>query len=111
MKLIEKYPETSEQFLIEKNNGIYLDDISIGSMKKLWWKCDKGVDHIWLASSNQRTSGGKLRGCPVCTGKLVVASNSLKTKFPKISLEWNYLKNINITPESITPFSNKNPTP
>jgi len=107
MKLVEKFPITKIEFVSERNENISIDDIGVGSTKKIWWKCDKGEDHIWLASPNQRTSGGKLRGCPVCAGKLVVASNSLETNYPEISEEWNYSKNIGITPIEITPGSNK----
>jgi len=107
MKLIEKYPETKKQFIKEKNQGISLDKVGNGSRKIIWWKCEKGDDHVWHASPNQRTSGGTIRGCPVCAGKLVVSSNSLKTNFPKISEEWNYEKNGDLAPSKITPGSNK----
>lgn len=107
MKLIKKYPKVKKQFIKERNQGISLYAIGIGSREKIWWKCEKGDDHIWLASPNQRTSGGNLRGCPACAGKLVVSSNSLETKSPKITKEWNYEKNGDLAPSKITSGSNK----
>lgn len=107
MKLSEKYPEIKPQFLSHKNKGVLLDEISIGSTKAIWWKCGKGDDHIWSASPNQRTSGGKLRGCPVCAGKKVVKSNSLEENYSEIAKEWNYSKNASLKPSEITSGSNK----
>lgn len=107
MKLIEKYPETLKQFISKKNEGVRIEEIGIGSTIPIWWKCEKGEDHIWEASPNQRTSGHKLRGCPVCTGKKVVKSNSLAYCFPLIANEWNYNKNNSLTPNEITSGSNK----
>ena len=34
-----------------------------GSSKKVWWKCDKGDDHVWKVSVNYRNQG---KNCPVC---------------------------------------------
>lgn len=107
MKLFKKYPEIKKQFIPEKNVGIQLEEISVGSTKPIWWKCDKGKDHIWKASPNQRTSGQNLRGCPICAGKKVVKSNSLEYCFPEIAREWNYGKNSSLMPSDITSGSNK----
>jgi len=77
MKLVKKYPITKSEFVSKRNLNISINDLGVGSRKKIWWKCDKGYDHYWLVSPNQRTCGRKLRGCPVCAGKIVVVSNSL----------------------------------
>lgn len=72
--------------------------ISIGSNKKMTWKCKKG--HIWHAVVNSRAKG---RGCPVCAGKSVLAGeNDLATTNPTLALEsqgWD--------PTSFTENSNK----
>jgi len=107
MYLKDKYPQTAKEFDSGLNRGIKFRTLTVGSRQKVFWKCPKGVDHIWQASPNQRTSGGKLRGCPVCTGKKVVKSVSLATTYPRISKEWNYRKNGLLTPENITSGSNK----
>lgn len=107
MKLLYKYPEVRSQFFAEKNEGIALNDIGVGSRTLIWWKCDRAADHIWQASPNQRTSGKKLRGCPYCAGKYVADSNSLEHIKPEIAKEWNYDRNHPLTPSKITPGSNK----
>ena len=47
----------------ERNNGLGFNpcELSYGSAKKVWWKCDKG--HEWEARPNHKSRG---RGCPVC---------------------------------------------
>lgn len=107
MNLVDKYPEVRNQFVADRNKGINVNNLGIGSTQKIWWKCNKGEDHQWFVSPNQRTSGGKLRGCPICAGKIVVTSNSLKTIYPSIADEWDYSKNNGLKPSGITPFSNK----
>ncbi|MEQ9063920.1 MAG: zinc-ribbon domain-containing protein [Vicingaceae bacterium] len=105
--LLEKYPETLIQFDPVSNKGVQLNEVGVGSRISITWKCSKAKDHIWQASPNQRTSGGKLRGCPVCAGKKVVRSNSIGYSFPTICKEWDYKKNKRITPFIITSGSNK----
>lgn len=106
MLLKEKYPTLQSEFDEELNKGINFGELTIGTRLKIWWRCPKGPDHIWLASVNQRTSGRKLSGCPICAGKHVVNSNSLATLRPDIAKEWHHEKNLPLTPYKITPGSN-----
>lgn len=56
-------------------------DISIGSNRKMFWKCHKG--HIWEANVNSRSKG---RGCPICSGKKIeFGINDLQTLDPKLA--------------------------
>ena len=48
--------------LDEFNNSIDMHEVTIGSGKKLLWKCAKG--HTWLAKILHRTQC--LSGCPMC---------------------------------------------
>ena len=45
----------------QKNENVNPTQITIGSDKKVWWKCSKG--HEWQATIASRNGG---RGCPVC---------------------------------------------
>jgi hypothetical protein len=107
LKLIKVYPEVEHEFVSALNNDLNSHELTVGSIHKVWWKCDKGLDHVWQASPNQRTSGGKLRGCPVCAGKKVVASTSLTTTHPKLLNEWDWGRNDQITPHDLTAGSNR----
>ena len=107
MLLKEKYPQLYTQFITGLNKGIDFGELTVGSMKKVWWQCEKAKDHKWQVSVNQRTHAGKLHGCPFCAGKKVAYSNSLKALYPKIVIEWDYEKNAPLTPQQITAGSNK----
>ncbi|MBO5005058.1 MAG: zinc-ribbon domain-containing protein [Clostridia bacterium] len=86
-----------------KNNGLNPDNISSGSDKKVWWICSKG--HEWETQVKNRTRG---TGCPYCSNqKVLVGYNDLLTINPKLASEWNYKRNIDITPSEFTSFSNK----
>ena len=60
-------PELLKEWDYEKNNqlGIFPENVSLGSSKKVWWKCEKG--HSWKVAINKRTIGHR---CPYCTNKI-----------------------------------------
>ena len=63
-----------------------VETVSYGSTYSAAWRCSAG--HIYRMSVNARTS--RNRGCPVCSGKLVVPGvNDLVTLRPDIAAEWN----------------------
>lgn len=83
------------------NDGLFPDQISFGSTKKVWWKCS--LDHSWQASPNNRSKG---QGCPVCAGrKIQVGYNDLKTQLPELAKEWDSTKNNGLSPEDVTAHS------
>lgn len=87
----------------KKNKGLNPEYFSKGSNKKVWWKCSKG--HEWQESLHQRTSG---TGCPYCSGKRVLKGyNDLTAKAPNLVKEWNYEKNLELSPEMFTCGSSK----
>ena len=49
-----KYPSIAQEWDYNLNKGVLPEQISFGSGKKVWWKCNKG--HKWQASVNRRTS-------------------------------------------------------
>jgi hypothetical protein len=58
--LAELHPSLAKQWHPTKNGTLTSHDISSGTGKKIWWKCDEGDDHEWIASPNNRSKG---RGC------------------------------------------------
>ncbi len=89
----------------KQNKGLNPELLSIGSDKKVWWKCKKG--HEWQATISSRTGNMKC-GCPYCAGqKVLTGENDLQTLYPNIAKEWNYEKNGDIKPSQIRPMSNK----
>lgn len=100
--LLTLYPNLAKEWDYSKNE-IKPTEVTIGSIKKIWWKCEKG--HSWRTTVNNRTS--LKTGCPFCTNRKVLAGfNDLSTTHPQIIKEWNYEKNI-LTPQEIVAMSNK----
>ena len=105
--LAETHPKVAEEWHPLKNGNLTPNDVTHGMNKKFWWKCDKGDDHVWLATVNNRANGRK---CPVCSGKKVVNSNCLSTLRPDLAKQWHPTKNGNLKPQDVTQNSNKKRT-
>ncbi len=97
----------------ELNTNIEVDNITIGSHKKVWWKCSK-CGHEWETVVKSRTIGKKT-GCPNCKIKKLSITNSLAlqgendlaTLYPKVASMWHYSKNFNLFPYMFRPNSNR----
>lgn len=90
----------------EKNEplGIRPTEISYGSSKKVWWKCEQG--HSWQSSISNRARVN--RSCPYCTHFFVsVGETDLATQRPDLLAEWDYSKNTEFTPKDVVCGSNK----
>ena len=102
--LATTHPKLIKEWHPTKNIDLTPYDVTIGSNKKVWWKCDKEDDHEWEARISERSYGS---GCPCCGGQKVVLSNCLKTKHPEIAQQWHSTKNGDLTPYDVTIGSNK----
>ena len=108
-----KFPEIAAQWNYNKNEDEPAKFHS-GSGAKVWWLCDKG--HEWETVIAQRT-GNRKEGCPQCYNEkrpslyreLAVKRNgSLSDLNPDYLSEWDYTKNIDITPNQVTVKSKLN---
>ncbi len=96
-------PALADEWNYEKNRELKPEDFTPSSSKKVWWKCGRG--HEWQAAIYSRSNGA---GCPYCSGnKTLKGYNDLKTINPSLANEWNYEKNNGLTPEDVTPGSDK----
>ena len=72
--------------------------VTAGSGKKVWWKCSKG--HSWEKAVKSQV---KYSSCPVCAGRMLVQGvNDLSVTHPSLANEWDYEKNKDLKPQSIT---------
>lgn len=79
------------------------DTVSYGSKKKVWWTCENG--HSWQTTVHVRSEGS---GCPYCAGRKVLPGfNDLETLYPDVAAQWGPSLNGALTPEMVTPGSNK----
>ena len=95
--------ELLTQWSFSENDNLNPEEVTSGSRKKVWWQCEKG--HSWQAAVSSRVKGS---GCPVCAGKTVVAGeNDLRSAHPRIAAQWASGKNGPLSPEQISPSSNR----
>ena len=97
---------TLEPLLVKqwsKKNKIKPTEVSIGSHKKVIWRCEKG--HEWEAAVKSRTINRT--GCPYCSHNKVLAGfNDLATLLPDIAAEWSD-RNYPLLPTQVTVFANR----
>ncbi len=75
------------------NDSLLPENVSMGSGKRVWWKCAKG--HSWRAAVCDRKNGTQ---CPYCSNKRVLPGyNDLETINPLLASEWNYERNAGLT--------------
>lgn len=96
-------PEIAREWHPTRNGKIKASDITCGSPKKVWWRCEKG--HEWEISVAHRAQGNN---CPICANKkILVGYNDLATTNPQIAREWHPTKNGELTPIDVVSGSNK----
>lgn len=102
--LTTQFPQLAAQWHPTKNGELLPQQVTAGSRRKVWWICEKG--HEWQATVSSRTFGG--HSCPVCAGRKVMAGeNDLASQFPELVAQWHQERNGVLTPEQVTPYSNR----
>ena len=95
--LMKRYPYLIKEWNWERNKDIDPSEVTVGSGKKFWWKCSEG--HEWEATVGDRVNG---RGCPYCANKKILRGyNDFATKHPELMEEWDFEKNVDISPFEI----------
>ena len=95
-------PKLSNEWHPAKNGNLTSKDITAGSSKKVWWRCQKG--HEWQAIVRCRVKGA---GCPFCIGLYASEEKNLRVINPKLAKELHPVKNGNLSPKDVLPKSNK----
>ncbi len=86
------------------NNERKSEDYLPGSHDKINWKCHV-CGQKWEAVLSSRVNG---RGCPYCSGnRPIKGKNDLKTMYPDVAKEWNYMLNNGLSPEDVSYGSSK----
>ena len=102
-KLLKNNKTLMNEYNYERNTDLDLDRVTIGSNEKIWWKCSLG--HEWESTVGNRSKGS---GCPYCSNhKVWVGYNDLATLNSKLASEWDYDKNGDLKPTSVTAGSHK----
>lgn len=94
--------ELMKEWDYKKNININPSSITLGSSKKVWWKCSKG--HSYIAAVYSR----KKSGCPYCSNRLLlIGYNDFATQHPDLLCDWDYEKNGDLKPQNIMSGSAK----
>jgi very-short-patch-repair endonuclease len=98
-----QHPKLAGEWNYQKNGVLLPSMVTSGSDKKTWWVCSQG--HSYQASIASRVRGN---GCPICSGnKVLKGYNDLQTVNPALSEEWDFKKNIGLSPSDVMPNSDK----
>ena len=98
------YPHLMAEWNFEKNTTITPAEVGRGSEIKVWWRCQKDPSHEWQAAIYSRAGG---KGCPICSGRIVIPTTSLRTTHPDLAAQWHTEKNESLTPNDITAGSGR----
>ncbi len=99
------FPVISEEWHPTLNEPMLPEYFLPGSNKKVWWKCAENECHEWETKIIDRCL--KKSGCPICSNKKIIQSNSLANLNPELAKEWHPFKNGKLTPNDIGIGSNK----
>lgn len=95
--------ELLDQWCYEKNGDLRPENVTSGSQKKVWWRCEYG--HEWISKPYVRA---KLRsGCPYCGGKYILPGKDLTSVYPHIARQWHPTKNGELDPACVMPGSHQ----
>ena len=93
-------PKLAKEWHPTKNGNLTPKDITAGNNKKVWWQCRK--DHEWQAIVRSRVKGA---GCPFCKGLYASKEKNLQVIDPELAKQWHPVKNGNLTPKDVLPYS------
>lgn len=101
--LLTLAPLLARQWHPTKNGRLRPDQLSCGSSRKVWWRCEQG--HEWQAEISARVAG---KGCPVCAGKKVLpGENDLESYAPDLAAQWDGELNSPLLPSQVSVSSNR----
>lgn len=86
------------------NGTLGAEDVMPMSRRQIWWRCRNNPAHVWQATAERRTAGGR---CPACSGRRATPFTSLRVKWPRLAREWLAERNGTLTPDDVVPGSNK----
>lgn len=102
---LSSYSDLVAEFDLERNHPHIPEDYTHRTNKRVWWLCS-AHGHSWETSVSTRTQGS---GCPFCGRKRLLSGfNDLETLNPTLASEWDYCKNLGVSPSEVTVSADKN---
>ena len=98
------YPQIAAEWDYAKNGALTPASVTPGSHRKVHWRCSCG--HEWETPIHRRVYNET--GCPYCAGSLPIPGKTdLAAQRPEIAAEWDYAKNVGLTPQDVLPGSER----
>ncbi|MBP3280371.1 MAG: zinc-ribbon domain-containing protein [Butyrivibrio sp.] len=97
------HPELAAEWDYENNGCLTPEKVTYSTGRKVHWICS--VSHRYELSVYSRHTGV---GCPYCSGRQALKGfNSLADQARDYTNDWDYERNVDISPDEILPFSNR----
>lgn len=94
-----RHPELLAYWDQGRNGDLSPEDVSYGSSRRVWWKCEHGHSYDMTVEEKHRGYG-----CPICSVARLTDENNLAARHPDLMKEWDYAKNA-ISPTDISSYS------
>ena len=109
----DEFPEVYAQLLPIPWSSDFLEGLTSGSKRKVWWRCTETQhrppncphEHIWHATVQNRCRLSS--GCPFCSGRCVCPCDSIANKAQGLLELWHFARNTEVSPEQVGICSNK----
>jgi hypothetical protein len=96
---VASVPRLAREWHPTRNAPLSPHDLTLGSARRVWWKCPEGSDHVWQVPVVNRSRGA---GCPYCSGHRVSKTTSLAVRHPALAREWHPTRNAPLSPRDVT---------
>lgn len=110
--LARQAPAIARQWHPTRNGSLTPRDVTVGSKKRVWWRCSRGRGHTWQADVGSRVL--RATGCPFCTGRRTrdgaprfTRRDSLARAAASLLREWHPTRNGALTPGDLTTGSQR----
>lgn len=84
-------PDLAAEWHRSLNGELTPDQVSVGTDRKVWWRCPEG--HDYPMAVNNRSRKKRASSCSVCSGQRVDPSNCLATTHKAVARRWHKSKN------------------
>ena len=109
----DEFPEVYAQLIPVPWSLDFLEGLTSGSRKKVWWRCTEiqnrppncSHEHVWQATVPSRCLLS--RGCPFCSGRCVCPCDSIAGKASGMLDLWHFDKNTEVSPEQVRVHSHR----
>lgn len=102
--LLNVQPDLAAEWHPSRNGELSAADVTFGSSANVWWRCKRNPEHEWEDQVRRRARGA---GCPHCGRDQTRSRRSLAAHFPDLVAEWHTMRNGDLSPEQVSPSSNR----